>query len=142
MNILFVDDFSSIKVEPAIKFLKEHQVDFTYNICKSINEALRYLHNNMDIINIAVIDLCLPQLNDGNPKDLLAGLEIVDFIIRKRNGKNFPIIINSSTSIEEIGTEYQLANYQEAKNTIPIEQVYNENYLGEFLYNYINNNIE
>ena len=51
MNILFVDDFSSIKVEPAIKFLKEHQVDFTYNICKSINEhSIRDVHLFYDFI--------------------------------------------------------------------------------------------
>ncbi len=50
MHILFIEDMPEYKVEHLIDFLKYKKIDFTYEICKSVNSALRYCVQNKDKI--------------------------------------------------------------------------------------------
>lgn len=99
MNILFVDDQPDYKIETAINYLKMKGIDFSYVIEKSVNGALRYIKNNLNEIDLAVVDLGLPILNDGYGYGNLEGLNVVKFLYRRNH--NLPIIINSTTIIPD-----------------------------------------
>lgn len=99
MNILFVDDVPDFKVKDTINYLETNKIKFSYNICKSINSALRYLVSNKNNINLIILDLGLPQFDDDNNFKYYypyGGLEIIDEMFRKKLF-NIPIIINSTT---------------------------------------------
>ena len=97
MNILFVDDTPEVKVEPIIQYLQKANIEFTYEIKKSVGDACRYIDKNYSSIDLAIIDLGLPAFDDGTIYDELNGLHIVDLLIRKN--KKLPIIINSTTHL-------------------------------------------
>ena len=101
MNILFVDDLPEFKVQRAIDYMKEHGLEFTYEIAKSVNSAGRYLVKHKDQIDLAVIDLGLPWFDDGDSFDKLNGLIVVAQILRYK--VNIPVIINSTTEIPKEG---------------------------------------
>lgn len=107
MHILFVDDSPRFKVQHAIKHLEGENVDFSYEIVGSVNSACRYLANHSIEIDLAIIDLGLPQFDNGHSYNELNGLLIIKEILRKNI--NILTIINSTTKIpneEELVKQY------------------------------------
>ena len=80
MHILFIEDMPEYKVEHLIDFLKYKKIDFTYEICKSVNSALRYCVQNKDKIDLIILDLGLPRFDDSNIFSDYAGLDIINEI--------------------------------------------------------------
>ena len=84
MHILFIEDMPEYKVVHLIDFLKYKKIDFTYEICKSVNSALRYCVLNKDKIDLIILDLGLPRFDDSNTVsfvyDEYAGLDIINEI--------------------------------------------------------------
>ena len=97
MNILFVDDRPEFKVQYAIEYLKRKNLNFNYEILKSVNSALRYLANPSNKFDLAIVDLGLPQFDNGQGYGQLKGLIIVNEIFIR--DMDIPIIINSTTEI-------------------------------------------
>ena len=80
MHILFIEDMPEYKVVHLIDFLKYKKIDFTYEICKSVNSALRYCVQNKDKIDLIILDLGLPRFDDSNIFSDYAGLDIINEI--------------------------------------------------------------
>ena len=55
MNIVFVDDQPEYKIQEAIKYLKEKNLNFDYSIFKSSNSALRYIVENLSKRKLYII---------------------------------------------------------------------------------------
>lgn len=142
MNILFVDDQPELKVQEAIKYLKEKKLNFDYSIFKSSNSALRYIVENLSKIDLLVLDLGLPKSDDNNYLyDKYEGLFVLEQILRKT--KDIPIIINSTTIVKP----YDRKNEKEYFKTFSpavIEHVEHLTgfYLFEFLETYLDDKIE
>lgn len=142
MNIVFVDDQPEYKIQEAIKYLKEKNLNFDYSIFKSSNSALRYIVENLSKIDLIVLDLGLPKIDDNNYLyDKYEGLFILEQILRKT--KDIPIIINSTTVIrhENYKTEKE---YFKSFSSAVIEHVERLTgfYLFEFLETYLSEKIE
>lgn len=108
LHILFVEDSPMFKIQHAIKHLEEENIVFTYEIIGSVNNACKYLLNPPTKIDLAIIDLGLPQFDNGSNYKELNGLSIIEEMLRKNI--NIPTIINSSTKIpneEEIMEQYK-----------------------------------
>lgn len=142
MNIVFVDDQPEYKIQEAIKYLKEKNLNFDYSIFKSSNSALRYIVENLSKIDLIVLDLGLPKIDDNNYLyDKYQGLFVLEQILRKT--KDIPIIINSTTVIRH---ENYKTEKEYFKNFSPavIEHVEHLTgfYLYEFLETYLSEKIE
>ena len=142
MNIVFVDDQPEYKIQEAIKYLKEKNLNFDYSIFKSSNSALRYIVENLSKIDLIVLDLGLPKIDDNNYLyDKYEGLFVLEQILRKT--KDIPIIINSTTVIrhENYKTEKE---YFKSFSPAVIEHVEHLTgfYLYEFLETYLSEKIE
>ena len=142
MNIVFVDDQPEYKIQEAIRYLKEKKLNFDYSIFKSSNSALRYVIKNLSKIDLIVLDLGLPKIDDNNfLYDKYEGLFVLEQILRKT--KDIPIIINSTTVIRH---ENYKTEKEYFKNFSPavIEHVEKLTgfYLYEFLETYLSEKIE
>lgn len=113
MHILFVDDSPGLKVQPAINHLKGENLNFSYEIVGSVNKACRYLCNHLNEIDLAIIDLGLPQFDNSHNYNELNGLSIIKEMLRKNI--NIPTIINSSTKIPN---EEEFIKQYATKNTV------------------------
>ena len=134
MNILFVENKPEFKIKEAIAYLETNKINFSYNICKSINSALRYLINNKKEIDLIVLDLGLPIFYDDDNLEHYkeyGGLDIINEMCRKAVF-NIPIIINSATCLDtKITKEYY--------SKIVIKQV--DRLDGEWLLQFIKNDL-
>ena len=142
MNIVFVDDQPELKVQEAIKYLKEKKLNFDYSIFKSSNSALRYITTNLANIDLIVLDLGLPKTEDNNYLyDKYEGLFILKQILRKT--KDIPIIINSTTIIKPFDGKTE-KEYFKTFTPAVIEHVEHLTgfYLFEFLETYLSEKIE
>lgn len=99
MHIMFVDDIPMDKVDHLVRYLKENDAEFTYDIVKSVESAVQYLAKNINQIDLAVLDLGLPMYDNGSGYSSLAGLAIVEEIIAENY--KIPVIINSTTGVPE-----------------------------------------
>lgn len=99
MHIMFVDDNPMDKVDHLVRYLKENDAEFTYDIVKSVESAVQYLAKNINQIDLAVLDLGLPMYDNGSGYSSLAGLAIVEKIIAEN--PKIPVIINSTTEVPE-----------------------------------------
>lgn len=97
MNILFVDDLPEYKVDYIVEGLLHKNLHFSYEICKSACTAFRYIVKHLNEIDLAIIDLGLPNFDNELPDSDVYGLEVVEFLLRKN--MNIPIIIHSTTEI-------------------------------------------
>lgn len=98
LRILFIDDQPDFKVLPAINYLENKKIDFSYEIIKSAVCAMRYIFKNADNIDLIVLDLGLPLYeNDYSEYDKLEGIFIISQLLRKN--LKIPVIINSETDI-------------------------------------------
>ena len=131
MNILFVDDQPEIKVQQAIEYLEQKQLDFTYTIAKSYHSAVKYLSKNLKKTDLAVIDLGLPIYENGDGYSKLEGVNIISLICWRNN--KMPIIINSTTDIPD-EEEYLKPYISEGANIQHVKTLY-----GEWLYEFIKN---
>lgn len=142
MNILFVDDQPELKVQEAIKYLKEKKLNFDYSIFKSSNSALNYIVENLSKIDLLVLDLGLPKSDDNNYLyDKYEGLFVLEQILRKT--KDIPIIINSTTIIKPYDGKNE-KEYFKTFSPAVIEHVeyLTGFYLFEFLETYLDDKIE
>ena len=98
-RILFVDDKPKIKLNSAITYLENRKVDFTYAIKNSVNSALLYLDTHKDEIDLVVLDLGLPQFDDGTGYKELNGLFVMERLFKETY--NIPVVINSTTKIPD-----------------------------------------
>lgn len=98
-HILFVEDKPKIKLNSAITYLKNREVDFTYQIKNSVNSALLYLDTHKDEIDLVVLDLGLPQFDDGSGYKELNGLLVMERLLKKHY--HIPVVINSTTKIPD-----------------------------------------
>ena len=94
-QILFVDDTPSMKVVPVVLPLSMENVDFSYCVKFSVNEALRYLREHSNEIDLVVTDLGLPILADGSMWKSRNGMDIINYLLK--NELKIPIIIHSTT---------------------------------------------
>lgn len=99
MHILFVDDLPNFKVNPQIQYLQQKNLSFTYEVIGSVYSAIRYLNKHSNEVDLAIVDLGLPLTDDGSDYESLNGLLVTEFIMKIKENKNIPIIINSSTQI-------------------------------------------
>ena len=142
MNIIFVDDQPEFKVQEAIRYLTEKKLSFDYSIFKSSNSALRYIVENLSKIDLIVLDLGLPKIDDNNYLyDKYEGLFVLKQILRKTN--DIPIIINSTTIIKPTNGETEKEYFKNFSPAV-IEHVEHLTgfYLFEFLETYLNEKIE
>ena len=107
MRILIVDDKPKFRVQPTINFLREKNVDFNYTIVKSVNSALQYIDEHLNEIDLAIIDLGLPHLDNDRGYSELNGLLVIEHLLNKTI--NIPIIINSEKRINQ--EKYRLKPY-------------------------------
>ena len=144
MNILIVEDQPKLKVEPALEYLKLKKVKFDYKIFLSIGAALRYMHDNLSKVDLAIVDLGLPWY-DGEPiKSKVEGMDIIYEIMHKNFEENLsiPIIINSTTKIEGVNGETEeeyFKNYFGEEFKMKIEHV--DCLKGSWLYEFLQNNM-
>lgn len=129
MNILIVDDCPETKVRYAIKYLESQNMEFTYTICTSQNSAMEYIINNMNNIDVAIIDLGLPILDDSTDGfGVLIGLSVIELIVKLK--ANIQVIINSTTPVPISWLKHYYGN--------PDNWPEHVNYLdGEWLRNYL-----
>ena len=142
MNIVFVDDQPEYKIQEAIKYLKEKNLNFDYSIFKSSNSALRYIVENLSKIDLIVLDLGLPKIDDNNYLyDKYEGLFVLEQILRKT--KDIPIIINSTTVIRHENYKTEKEYFKSFSPTV-IEHIEHLTgfYLYEFLETYLSEKIE
>ena len=142
MNIVFVDDQPELKVQEAIKYLKEKKLNYDYSIFKSSNSALRYVVENLSKIDLIVLDLGLPKIDDNNYLyDKYEGLFVLEQILSKT--KDIPIIINSTTVIRHDNYKTEKEYFKNFSPAV-IEHVEHLTgfYLYEFLETYLSEKIE
>ena len=142
MNIVFVDDQPEYKIQEAIKYLKEKNLNFDYSIFKSSNSALRYIVENLSKIDLIVLDLGLPKIDDNNYLyDKYEGLFVLEQILDKT--KDIPIIINSTTVIRHDNYKTEKEYFKNFSPAV-IEHVEHLTgfYLYEFLETYLSEKIE
>ncbi len=144
MNILVVDDLPALKVDDALMYLQSKGVKFDHTLALSVNSALRYLHENLAKVDLAIIDLGLPRFDNERVSDPVEGFDIVREVIRLSRRKNtyIPIIINSTTKIEETLGRTAEENFRRLYGKelkLKIEQV--EHLEGPWLYEFLKNNM-
>ena len=142
MNIVFVDDQPEYKIQEAIKYLKEKKLKFDYSIFKSSNSALRYIVEKLSKIDLIILDLGLPKIDDNNYLyDKYEGLFILKQILRKTT--DIPIIINSTTVIRHKNYKNE-KEYFKSYSPAVIEHVERLTgfYLFEFLETYLGEKVE
>jgi len=142
MNIIFVDDQPEFKVQEAIKYLKEKKLKFDYSIFKSSNSALRYIVEKLSKIDLIILDLGLPKIDDNNYLyDKYEGLFVLEQILSKT--KDIPIIINSTTVIKPTNCATE-KEYFKSYSPAVIEHVEKLTgfYLFEFLETYLGEKVE
>ena len=133
MNIVFVDDQPEYKIQEAIKYLKEKNLNFDYSIFKSSNSALRYIVENLSKIDLIVLDLGLPKIDDNNYLyDKYEGLFVLEQILSKT--KDIPIIINSTTVIRHDNYKTEKEYF---KNFSPAVIEHVEHLTGFYLYEFL-----
>jgi len=133
MNIVFVDDQPEYKIQEAIKYLKEKNLNFDYSIFKSSNSALRYIVENLSKIDLIVLDLGLPKIDDNNYLyDKYEGLFVLEQILDKT--KDIPIIINSTTVIRHDNYKTEKEYF---KNFSPAVIEHVEHLTGFYLYEFL-----
>lgn len=131
LRILFVDDQPDFKVLPAIKYLENKEVDFSYEILKSAVSAMRYIFRNADNIDLIVLDLGLPLYeNDYSDYDKLEGLSIISQLLREN--RKIPVIINSETDIPN--EEKFLEAYRKNAKVEHVKELFDDWFL-EFINN-------
>ena len=142
MHFLIVEDHPEYKVEFVINYLKDKKLNFTYEICKSVNSGLRYFVFNKDKIDLIILDLGLPIFDDNSRYDKYAGLDIIDEICIEKNIKNIPIIINSTTNIKLTDKDIDEKEYFELHygSDVVIEHV--ERLTGETLLDFISKHLK
>lgn len=135
MKILFIDDCPKEKVIPIIEHLKSKNINFSYEIVKSVTSAMKYiwpkptkLNTEIDLI---ITDLGLPLYEDGSDYESLNGLNIIDELIRK--DVSIPIIINSTTKTPNL-TAYTDSYSKKNRLFFHVESL-----TGTWLENYIKN---
>lgn len=97
MHVLFVDDQPREKVKDVISYMTARCPEFSYDIVGSVISAFAYLKELEGAIDLAVVDLGLPESDDGENYRSLNGLEIIDEICRKY--PKIPVLINSTTAV-------------------------------------------
>lgn len=132
MNICIIEDQPKFKVQEAINYLKEKKIKFNYIIFKNSSSALQYLMTNLSNINLIILDLGLPKLENGNYYNKYEGLFILNKILSKT--KKIPIIINSTTAIH---TEDYTNEKEYLKNLNPAIVEHIDRLTGYYLYEFI-----
>ena len=99
LNILVVDDFPKLKTDVALQYLKcNSRINFKCEYVTDVNSAKRYIKDNESKIDIVILDLGLPIIQDGD-LGALNGLDVLKFM--KRYKIKIPVIINSTTAIPD-----------------------------------------
>lgn len=129
MHILAVDDLPEFKIKVALKDLKEFGLHFNLFIAYSINSAIKYIMTNSKTIDLIILDLGLPIMDDGFEISELNGLMILRFLTMKQI--HIPVVINSTTHIPD--EDKILASYTD--NGFNVCHV--ENLNGKWLYSHI-----
>ena len=132
MNICIIEDQPKFKVQEAINYLKEKKIKFNYIIFKNSSSALQYLMTNLSNINLIILDLGLPKLDNGIYYNKYEGLFILNKILSKT--KKIPIIINSTTAIH---TEDCTSEKEYFKNLSPAIVEHIDRLTGYYLYEFI-----
>lgn len=146
MHILFIEDMPEYKVVHLIDFLKYKKIDFTYEICKSVNSALRYCVLNKDKIDLIILDLGLPRFDDSNTVsfvyDEYAGLDIINEICYEKKIRNIPIIINSETDIKPTDDDIDEKKWFELNFGPDVIIEHEKRLTGEILLEFINKHLK
>lgn len=142
MHILFIEDMPEYKVVHLINFLNYKKINFTYEICKSVNSALRYCMLNKDIIDLIILDLGLPQFDDSNLYSKYGGLDIIDEICYIKKIKNIPIIINSETEIPHTDNDIDEKKWFELNFGPDVIIEHEKRLTGEILLEFINKHLK
>lgn len=116
--VLVEDDLT--KVVNVKQFLDKKGIKHGW--LSAVNPTLRFITENHERIDGIILDLGLPIFNDTvtNP---LAGLRVVKEL--KRLGINIPVLINSSTSVENLNEEYPFV-FKEQRKSLADEQILND----------------
>lgn len=133
MNILVIDDMPEYKTGSIFRELKKFGLNFNLNFCHSINSALRYIVTHPKEIDLIILDLGLPLMDDSTDIEATRGLQITHYLARKKI--RIPIIINSITIIDyekELFDDY-LDNGIKILHPIPLT--------GVWLYEFINSEL-
>ena len=142
MHILFIEDMPEYKVVHLIDFLKYKKIDFTYEICKSVNSALRYCVLNKDKIDLIILDLGLPRFDDSNIFSDYAGLDIINEICYIKKIRNIPIIINSETEIKPTDDDIDEKKWFELNFGPDVIIEHEKRLTGEILLEFINKHLK
>lgn len=142
MHILFIEDMPEYKVGHLIDYLKYKKIYFTYEICKSVNSALRYCMLNKDIIDLIILDLGLPRFDDSNIYSEYGGVDIIDEICYIKKIRNIPIIINSETEIKPTDDDIDEKKWFELNFGPDVIIEHEKRLTGEILLEFINKHLK
>lgn len=112
-KILFVEDQPTYKLGALLQYLKMKKVDVEYEILGSVTEALRYLRNKNNKVDLVVTDLGLPIFKEEMVNNLLTGMDIVNYMDMFNTVA--PVIINSTTVVpnfDYVKEDYDLRGQQ------------------------------
>lgn len=112
-KILFVEDQPMYKLNALLQYFKMKKVDVEYEILGSVTEALRYLSNKNNKVDLVVTDLGLPIFKGEMVNNLLNGMDIVNYMYKFNTVA--PVIINSTTVVpnfDYVKEDYDLRGQQ------------------------------
>ena len=112
-KILFVEDQPMYKLNVLLQYFKMKKVDVEYEILGSVTEALRYLRNKNNKVDLVVTDLGLPIFKGEMVNNLLTGMDIVNYM--DEFNTVVPVIINSTTVVpnfDYVKEDYDLRGQQ------------------------------
>lgn len=145
IKILIVEDQPAFKVEDALDYLKFKNLKFELKMFSSAVSSMRYIRDNLEEIDLAIIDLGIPYFENEPIRTKTQGFEVIQEIerlIRNRSiKKSFSIIINSTTKLElpRGMTEEEYFSDSKTRCGTIIEHV--EELEGSYLYEFIEKNM-
>ena len=103
--ILIIDDEPN-RMDCYIKELEAEK--FEVKICKHIDQALDFLENHFNSIELLILDVMMPPGNTFKSEDTDQGLRtgaLFYRLIKEKNNWNFPIFVFTNIYDDELSTE-------------------------------------
>ena len=132
MNILVIDDLPEFKAQITLEELKELGINLQEKYIVSVNSAIRYIFSNYSAIDLIILDLGLPIMDDSFEMNELNGLMVLSFLVRKKI--YIPVVINSTTTIPN---ENEVLEDYTAKG---LNVCHTKKLTADWLYSYIQTN--
>ena len=101
MTIVIVED-TQFKRDQLIRFLNDQNIK--WEVFEYVNHALKHIRREKDNISGIILDLGLKTMPGDNDATLYRGLDVLKEM--KRLKADIPVLINSTTELEMVSSEY------------------------------------